>query len=201
MIPKPYPGSTPPSVSTCAQEEADLLMYLHRELPTVAHFRVKRHLSHCASCRTRLASLTVASEALADTFRGSTLPRWSPRPEPVLPAALSGGTISLLVVLAGLFLILTGAMVVRQGQARTAAPMTQPPPPPEYDMVLCPETGELKPVGPVVSGSKPKAENTHDNTQKASEAQEPKKTGEKPSQESHENAPTSAALEDPEHCR
>lgn len=102
----------------CAGRDEDLLMYLHGALPPVARIRTARHVHRCAACQQRLVALTATSQALADTVRGDSLPRWTPPTLPITPVWIAGGAAVLLLALIS---FITVSLWTQNVQAHTSS--------------------------------------------------------------------------------
>lgn len=131
-----------PSTGDCAVSDENLLMYLHGALPPMARFRTGRHLRRCPACRQRLATFTATSQALADTIRGETLPRWTP---PTLPAprVLSSTPFTLILLGIGLISLTASVWMTSVSAGPVPANSTAVVPPPQEAM--CPLSMTIKP--------------------------------------------------------
>lgn len=109
----------------CKHFDQSLLLLAHGALSVPARLLVGAHLRVCPACQSRYDRLVAASIGIADELRGSSLPIWSPQPQPVWssPVSLRPALTTRLAVLLCLLAVLSVTAAASAAYRIYAAPV------------------------------------------------------------------------------
>jgi hypothetical protein len=111
-------------------EDQDLVLFAHRELPTGRALLTQAHLLFCPRCRARLQQFQGVSRAIAQEIRGPGLPVWPALTPGLAPAArMATGWLLVAAVLAVLSLLIVAGITQvagrRAARSHASAPSAQ----------------------------------------------------------------------------